>query len=60
MFQKIIPWSERVVAVEECGVLCKEQEVTPENIVWVQNGQMSLHGEALAIFLSEFKRRKQK
>ena len=60
MFQKIIPWSERVVALDGSSVLCKEQEVTPENIVWVQNGQMSLHGEALALFLSEFRRRRQR
>jgi len=60
MFQKIIPWTERVAALDGSSVLCKEQEVTPENILWIQNDQMSLHGEALALFLSEFRRRKHK
>ena len=57
-FQKIIPWSERVVALDGSSVLCKEQEITPENIILIQNDQMSLHGEHLAVFLSEYRRRK--
>lgn len=57
-FKKIIPWEERVISLSDTEVLCKEQILTPEDIIRIKNTNVDLYGENLNILLTEYRNRK--
>jgi len=60
MFKKIIPWSDRIVLLDDRRVLCKEQILIPDDIVYIKNDNIEISDKKLGVLLAEYHSRKRK